>query len=110
MDVLEAVGELERYRQKLSNDAKDLQHDIQVLKGIGNRHETTTVEGAVRGLRQKQIQTEKSLSEINSQLDLFRLHVPKAQSICRKLSGRPSTASTVGGGGLKSNIKKQSLK
>jgi len=86
MDILDVVANLERHRQRLTDEIKDLTTDSNVLRSINLRHGTNEFDEAIKVLRQRTVSDERALREVTAQLDLFRLHVAKGQAMCRKLS------------------------
>ncbi|KAJ9464411.1 hypothetical protein DIPPA_10520 [Diplonema papillatum] len=84
MELMSTIATLDSYYLIMDEEIKEITKDLVYLKELTKRYGPHWA-GAQKQLKMMKVQREHSKKEITMKLDLFKLHLPAAKLLCKKL-------------------------
>eukprot|EP01061_Rhynchopus_euleeides_P044003 TRINITY_DN76930_c0_g1_i1.p2 TRINITY_DN76930_c0_g1~~TRINITY_DN76930_c0_g1_i1.p2 ORF type:complete len:152 (+),score=64.10 TRINITY_DN76930_c0_g1_i1:128-583(+) len=84
MELMSTIATLDSHFLVLDSELKEINHDMVYLKELTKRYGKHW-EKAAKQLKILKSAKEHARKEVQMSLDLFRLHLPQAKALCKKL-------------------------
>eukprot|EP01063_Lacrimia_lanifica_P018790 TRINITY_DN25730_c0_g1_i1.p1 TRINITY_DN25730_c0_g1~~TRINITY_DN25730_c0_g1_i1.p1 ORF type:complete len:157 (+),score=58.70 TRINITY_DN25730_c0_g1_i1:22-471(+) len=84
MELMSTIATLDSHYLVLDSELKEVNKDCQYLRGLTKRYGAHW-DKALKQLRSIKTQKEHARKEVTMNLDLFKLHLPAAKALCKKL-------------------------